>query len=150
LEVLEDPQGSLTIEDVASARCGGKFVPVRRAVPDFGMTKSAFWFRFVVDGRTRGAEEWLLLLDHSLMNRVDLYVPKAAGGFVVERSGDYRAHHRCGTFGRSSVPRNCAHRRKIRCGGFRLNYLLPQHLSSVPRRSLLAETFLSNVRRVRS
>lgn len=89
IDVLKDPGRSLTIDDVASPGFTERFLPVHHNIPNFGMSDSAFWFRFTVDAGSRDAETWLLLLDHPLMNLVELYVPRGDGKFDVKRSGNY-------------------------------------------------------------
>lgn len=88
VDILEDPGGTLTIHDVTSPRYADAFTPSSRPIPNFGMTDSAFWLRFTISGGGRGGEEWLLLLDQPLMDRVELYLPMPDGAFNVARSGD--------------------------------------------------------------
>src|SRR5512139_3529987 len=45
LEILEDPGGTLTIEDVSSPSYDSKFVPNQTQVPVFGFTDSTYWVR---------------------------------------------------------------------------------------------------------
>ena len=84
LDILEDASGRLTITDVTSSRLSGSFKQSRRPIPNFGLTNSAFWFRFTVDGRMRGDEQWILLLDQPIMHEVDLFIPRGDGSFDVK------------------------------------------------------------------
>lgn len=87
LDVLKDPGGKLTIADVTSPEFSGRFRPNRQAIPNFGITSSAFWFRFTLRKDGRESKRWLLLFDQPITDRVDLYVPKPGGGFKVIHSG---------------------------------------------------------------
>ena len=86
---LEDPGRRLTIDDVASPGMASRFVPLRHPVSNPGISDSAFWYRFTIDGGARGRDAWLLFLDQPMMSRVDLYIPRGEGRFAVERSGAY-------------------------------------------------------------
>jgi len=88
LEVLADPCQRLTIADVTSPRYASRFKPVAGDTPNFGITTTAYWFRFSIDFGARDAENWFLLLDHPLMDYADLYLVRPDGTFQVQHSGD--------------------------------------------------------------
>lgn len=88
LDILEDKTSKLTISDVVSPRYTASFKQSQQQIPNFGMTDSAFWFRFTIDQGNHCSEPWLLLLDQPLMNQVDLYIPRDDGWFDRKRSGD--------------------------------------------------------------
>lgn len=89
LELLEDPGGELTIEEVASAEFAGRFTPSQEEVPNFGFTDSVFWVRFRLDNQTRQTDEWLLEQGFANMQYVDLYTPLPDGQeFAVKQSGN--------------------------------------------------------------
>ena len=91
LEILEDPSGQLTIQEVTSPEFEGQFTPSQAAAPDFGYTQSAYWVRFDLKNETRGTDEWLLEVGFANMQFVDLYLPEPVGeGFVVKGSGALR------------------------------------------------------------
>ncbi len=91
LELLEDPSGELTIEDVSSAAYDSRFTPSQVAVPNFGFTDSAYWVRLRLDNETRQVSEWLLEVNFANMHYVDLYTPSPSGqGFDVWQTGILR------------------------------------------------------------
>jgi len=91
LEILEDPGGELTIEQVSSPAFDSRFTPSQVSVPNFGFTDSTFWVRIHLDNETQQADEWLLKVGFVNMHYVDLYSPAPDGeGFVVKQSGDLR------------------------------------------------------------
>ncbi len=87
LELLEDRTGKLGIEDISSPRMSDSFKPSPSPVANFGMSSSAFWFRFSLSSLTRSHAAWLLLLDQPVMDEVELYTPTGNGSFDVQKSG---------------------------------------------------------------
>ncbi len=91
LEILEDPSGKLTIEEVSSPEFVSQFSPSQSAVPNFGFTESAYWVRLHLDNQSQKINEWLLEVDFANMYYVDLYTPMADGaGFAVKQSGNLK------------------------------------------------------------
>ncbi len=86
--VLEDPDHSLTIDDVASEKFSSKFAPTGKEAPGFGFTSSAYWFRFSVTNMTRDRREYFLEIDYPLLDHVDLYVPAENGTWECKKAGD--------------------------------------------------------------
>ncbi len=82
LEILEDPGGELTIEDVASPEFDSRFAPSQVEVPNYGFTNSAYWVRLRLRNESPESERWLLELAHANMHFVDLYSP-LPGGMVM-------------------------------------------------------------------
>lgn len=86
---LEDPDGQLTVEEVAEASAQGRFVPLG---PDsrqtnFGLTHSAFWLRVSLLRGPDAPADWLLEVDYPSLDSVELYLPRE-GGFDRQVSGD--------------------------------------------------------------
>jgi hypothetical protein len=52
LEYLEDPEGTLTIQDVTQPEVSAQFTLNTQETPNFGITESAYWLRFRVRNRT--------------------------------------------------------------------------------------------------
>lgn len=94
LEILEDPTGKLTIEQVASPEYDGRFVPSQNETPNFGYTSSAYWVRFRVRNEAILTNNWRLELGFSNMHHVALYTPLASG----DRSTPAFANKQTGTF----------------------------------------------------
>ena len=88
VDILEDPQGELTIEAVASPEFESQFTPSLEEVPNYGFTNSAYWVRVDLDNETRQIDEWLLELGFANMHYADLYTPLPDGeGFEVKQTG---------------------------------------------------------------
>ena len=89
LAYLEDPQKSLTIDDVSSPPMSARFVKHAGKILNLGLNSSAYWIRFTVDTfeDQTSQQKWLLYFDWP--NRIDyatLYIPKfpGAGWFTKE------------------------------------------------------------------
>ena len=85
MDILEDPGGELTIDQVSSLAYDARFIPSQSESPNYGFTNNAYWVRLTLDNETRKADDWLLELDFANMHYVDLYTPLPDGrGFERE------------------------------------------------------------------
>ena len=82
-DILLDDSGLLTINEVSSPRYADAFRPLSKEDFNPGYTKSTFWFRI-----TPPEGEWLLEVTYPHLDSVNLYVPRADGGFRVSSAGD--------------------------------------------------------------
>ena len=73
LEILEDPGGQLTIDDVTSPVWNAAFVASNDELPTPGVTRSAVWVRFRVRNNTSQASEWDLELSFPRLGQVALF-----------------------------------------------------------------------------
>lgn len=88
LEILEDPGKSWTIGDVTTPEIARRFVSSEEPVPNFSYTTSAWWVRLRLRNVAAPNKRWLLLYDHSNLDRIELYRPTPdRGGFEVLRTG---------------------------------------------------------------
>ena len=91
MEILEDPGGKLTIEDVSSPAFDSKFTPSQVETPIYGFTDSAYWVRLNIHNKTSLTDLWLLEIGYPHTQYVDLYSPSPNGeGFTVKESGTQR------------------------------------------------------------
>jgi len=86
--VLEDKQGTLGIAEVSAPSFAGRFRPSHSDAPNFGFSKSSYWFRFEVQNTAHVARSWLLEVGYPHLDHVTLYVPRTAGGFEARVTGD--------------------------------------------------------------
>ncbi|MCW5843253.1 MAG: PAS domain S-box protein [Caldilinea sp.] len=87
LDILVDPAGTLTIEDVTQPAIAAQFVPNTKRSPGFGITDAAIWARFDTHNATETLD-WRLVFGDAQLAHIDFYYPAADGdGFVHERSG---------------------------------------------------------------
>lgn len=87
-EVLEDPTGRLTLEQVRSGAEGVGFEAPGRGLTSFGFTASSYWFRFTLDNPTPETLRRLLVLRTNWLDTVDFYAPGPDGQDVHRRFGD--------------------------------------------------------------
>ncbi len=88
MEILEDPTGKLTIQDVSSPAYVDRFVPSQSDAPNFGFTNSSYWVRFRLRNESQLTDRWLLEVDFANTHYVDLYLPSLGGnGFITRQTG---------------------------------------------------------------
>ncbi len=88
LEILKDPTGELTIEQVSSPEYDGRFTPSQKEAPKYGFTDSAYWVRFRVRSEASSTRQWRLELEFPNMQYIDIYRPLPdQQGFEVKRTG---------------------------------------------------------------
>lgn len=66
LELLKDPTGRLTLEQVASPEYATQFAANTTEPPDFGRTRTTYWLR--LDVRRQTDTDWYLLVDSPIQN----------------------------------------------------------------------------------
>ena len=84
LQLLEDPQGTLTLEQVQSRAF--------RDNPDdsanFGFSPSAWWVRLTLSNPRERAQEVLLRQDYPLIDWLEFWAQDGQGNWQVRRTGD--------------------------------------------------------------
>ena len=90
MDILEDPSGELTIDQVASPEYASRFKRSQENVPVYGYTNSIFWLQLRFLNQTNLTNQWLLEVNFPNLNYVDLYLPREGGGFWVKQSGALR------------------------------------------------------------
>jgi diguanylate cyclase (GGDEF)-like protein len=90
LDFLEDSGRRLSIGDVAAPAMAGRFrrAPASNAEINFGYSRSAYWMRLRLRVSPDAARHWLLEVAYSSLDRVEVYTPRAGGGFNVQAAGD--------------------------------------------------------------
>ncbi len=91
MQLLEDSGGTLTIQEVSSLPYLQRFETSAVETPNFGFSSSAYWVRFRLKNESRLSDQWLLELQFSNMQYVDLYLPSPDGkGFIARQTGVLR------------------------------------------------------------
>ncbi len=91
LELLPDPEGRWTIDEVSRPPLSEQFSPSSEVVPNFGFTATAYWYRVtLVDASSENSRSWLLEIGYPLLDFVDAYLPRVGGGTDVVRIGRLR------------------------------------------------------------
>jgi PAS domain S-box-containing protein len=93
LEILKDPSGELTIQDVTSVAYQDQFRLSQTDTPNFGYQSAAYWVRFRVRNQSERLHNWILELGFANMHYLDLYLPLPDGtGYVVKQTGVLRPY----------------------------------------------------------
>lgn len=89
LSLLEDPSGTLTLEDVESPAYATRFVahPGQGEAIGLGYTRSAYWFRLTLRNPGDQAATRMLLLAHPSYASAQFYHPPVAGARQVDITG---------------------------------------------------------------
>lgn len=89
LAYLEDPEQRYTIAEVAGI-AGEHFKPAgpRHGEVNFGYSASAYWLALPLTVLAGAPRQWLLEIAAPSLDRVEVYQPRAAGGYAVYRAGD--------------------------------------------------------------
>ena len=71
VSLLHDPDGRLNIDEALRS---ANFRPPTSAYATLGLRKKIMWLRIPLAVTAAGSGEWILNIDYSLLNRVDVYV----------------------------------------------------------------------------
>ncbi len=84
IEILEDRSRGATLDEVAGRNDwrGGQ-----TALPNFGLSRSAYWARIMIDN-TSSRKSWLLEMCFPTLDHMDVFLKPQAGAYTVKRSGD--------------------------------------------------------------
>lgn len=87
-QLLEDRESRFTIDDVRTPPLSESFVISSTEVPNFGLTRSAYWVRFSVRNESAVRRELFLETAWPVTDLITAYLPNGSGGFVEHRAGD--------------------------------------------------------------
>jgi signal transduction histidine kinase/CheY-like chemotaxis protein len=88
MEVMEDPDRSLTIDMASSPELDVQYVRREADHFNFGFTDSALWFRFVLDARKGNdpgdpGKLWIFDPGRAMHDTFELFIPKPGGGWSI-------------------------------------------------------------------
>jgi two-component system, sensor histidine kinase LadS len=86
--LFEDPSRRATIEEVSGLALAGRFRASQAPSIALGYSDSAYWLRLRVQNTGTRARSWLLELAYPHIDRVDVYVARADGGYDAHLAGD--------------------------------------------------------------
>jgi signal transduction histidine kinase/HPt (histidine-containing phosphotransfer) domain-containing protein/ActR/RegA family two-component response regulator len=88
-EVLPDPEGRWTLEDVTREPLAGQFRRHGQEVFNAGYSRVTHWFRVPLPAAAANGR-WLFEVGYPLLDFVDLYLPQPDGSYRHVRTGDQR------------------------------------------------------------
>lgn len=71
---LEDKTKELTLQQVLSSRFNDSWIKNTEENPNFGYTKSAYWFAIHIDIENLTNDNWVLVLGNSVLENIDFYL----------------------------------------------------------------------------
>ncbi len=89
IDILNDPDGRLTIEDVMRPAVSKRFTPSRRQSPSFGFDSSVHWIRFALVNRNNPSRDWVLELQSPTIDKINVYYSATGGDFRERTAGDF-------------------------------------------------------------
>ena len=86
-EFLEDKTGQLTLTDVRAKDI--KWLPANKKLLNFGITASAYWFRFTVDNISDHEQSWYLELAWPHLSKIEVSLPQNNGPYQTIKTGGH-------------------------------------------------------------
>lgn len=91
VEILEDKEGSFTIDQVVTLKLKNKFSPNQKRIPNFGFTKSTYWINFSVSNQSRRQSPVILEVGYPNFHYVDYYLFSQDGQLIQsKKTGNLR------------------------------------------------------------
>lgn len=87
IEYMEDPGGSLTIDDVTSPQFNSKFQPSIKFNPENVNRNSVYWHRVKVKHNSASDKRWVIEFFDQTIDHIDFYVP-SNGTYKQQSYGD--------------------------------------------------------------
>ncbi len=88
IQILPDPDHSLSINDLANGVAKNDFKPASVVGNSFGFSKAAYWVRFTAHFDKKLNDTILLQLEYPQIDNVTLFVPDGSGGYSERITGD--------------------------------------------------------------
>ena len=86
IEILPDPDASLTIEDTINRE--HNFQPVSVLGNNFGFSKATYWVRFTIHTDASTQAPLLLEIQHPLWDNISLFIPEGSNRFAIKNTGE--------------------------------------------------------------
>jgi HPt (histidine-containing phosphotransfer) domain-containing protein/PAS domain-containing protein len=88
VEFLEDPEASLTLDDLLQSDPKRNWFLFQGGIPNFGFSSKAYWLRFGLKNSSDRDQVWFLELAYPLHDHVDLYTVLQDGSYQRTSTGD--------------------------------------------------------------
>lgn len=90
LEIYEDKSAQLSLKNVLNM----EFQPNSNGTINFGLTNSAFWFRFKINNQTYiPLGNWFLFIEFPQIDDIKIYFPSQKNYYIEKRIGDTLPFH---------------------------------------------------------
>ena len=90
LEILKDPGGKLSYNDVTNIENAERWIKNKQKVPNFAMSDATYWLRLKIKNGLNKPEKLLLELANPHHDYLEVYIQNGAGGLDITKTGDRR------------------------------------------------------------
>lgn len=87
IEYLEDPKGSFSFGEVASAPFTNKFVPSKYSTPQNYNIKSVYWYRIKITFPPKTTKNWVLEFFDQTIDDITAFMPDSSGHYSTVKLG---------------------------------------------------------------
>ncbi len=92
MQVLEDPDSTLSFADIQKPYWQNRFRPILNEQTAHGVSSSAWWIRINVANTAETEISWILEALHNITDYIDVYQLDAAGNVSAQQLGDHRPY----------------------------------------------------------
>lgn len=91
MEILEDPEGNLTIEEIQSSKYKDQFIENKKGIPSYGYKSSVYWLHFDVENKSNN-ETLIIEFPYAPHDSIIMYEINDTGYSIYE-GGDLLPFH---------------------------------------------------------
>ncbi|WP_236675915.1 7TM diverse intracellular signaling domain-containing protein [Chryseolinea lacunae] len=88
IQYLEDPAGTMSVEEVASLRWNDAFQPSKKFSPQNYNRESYYWYRIKIDYNPESKRRWQLEFFDQTIDELTVFMPDSDGRYSQEKFGD--------------------------------------------------------------
>lgn len=94
IEILADPDGKMSFDQVRSEAAGKLFRPSERSTPQTLKLNSPYWFRIKIKHNSKTEKHFLLEFFDQTLDHVTAYIPQKDGSYKIREFGDQFSFNR--------------------------------------------------------
>ncbi|WP_443946190.1 7TM diverse intracellular signaling domain-containing protein [Pedobacter sp. AW1-32] len=88
IEILEDPSGKLSFDEVKSKKLAGRFKASLKSTPQTTLLDKTYWFKIRIQPNPEAQKTFLLEFFDQTIDQISAYVPQKDGRYKIEQLGD--------------------------------------------------------------
>jgi hypothetical protein len=88
IELLKDPQGNLTFNQISSKAFDTKFIPSKSSTPQTRELNTTYWFRIRIKHNERAKKHFILEFFDQTIDHITAYLPQTNGTYKIKELGD--------------------------------------------------------------
>jgi|JI10StandDraft_1071094.scaffolds.fasta_scaffold109133_1 class 3 adenylate cyclase len=90
LEILEDKEGTLTIDDIQKPEMESRWEKSKVEVPNFGFSNSTYWLRVELKNSSADLKSWFIEIAFPPIDYIDFYLMEENDKYSLTQTGDRR------------------------------------------------------------